>query len=116
MPNPQFGLSLTDRPAVGLRHQGDRRLHNERRLHERLSPERRRSQRRKARIRNVLFSALALVLPPQMKPSGFGLMTPQPVVSVTTDSFAAVPAREAYEHIIQEAADRYDLSPSLIRS
>ena len=78
--------------------------------------DRRRSQRRKARMRNLLFSALALALPPQMKPHGLNLMAPQPGVSVTVDNFEAVPAREAYENIIQEAADKYDLNPALIRS
>ena len=43
-------------------------------------------------------------------------MAPQPGVSVTVDSFEAVPASEAYEDIIQEAADKYDLNPALIRS
>jgi soluble lytic murein transglycosylase-like protein len=43
-------------------------------------------------------------------------MAPQPGVSVTVDSFEAVPAREAYEDIILEAADKYDLNPALIRS
>ena len=44
------------------------------------------------------------------------LMPSQPAVSVTVDNFAAFPAREAYEDIIQEAADKYDLNPALIRS
>src|SRR5712691_2687595 len=116
MPERQFGLSLTDRPAVGLRHLGDRRLHDDRRAHERDHPDRRRSQRRKARMRNLLFSALALALPPQMKPGRLNLVAPQPGVSVSVDNFEAVPAREAYEAIIQEAADAYDLDPALIRS
>ncbi len=116
MAERQFGLSLTDRPAVGLRHFGDRRLHDERRSHEREHPNRRRSQRRRARMRNLLFSALALALPPQMKPGRLNLVVPQPGVSVSVDNFEAVPAREAYEAIIQEAADAYDLDPALIRS
>jgi soluble lytic murein transglycosylase-like protein len=116
MPARQFGLSLTDRPAVGLRHHGDRRLHDDRRAHERERPDRRRSQRRKARMRNLLFSALAVALPPQMKPGAFNFTAPQPRVSVTVDGFEAIPAREAYEDIIQEAAEKYDLHPALIRS
>ena len=67
-------------------------------------------------MRNLLFSALALALPPQMKPGRLNLMAPQPGVSVSVDNFEAVPAREAYEAIIQEAADAYDLDPALIRS
>jgi len=111
-----FGLSLSE-PAVGLRHSGDRRQHHERRAHERDNrPDRRRAQRRKARLRNILFSALAIAVPPQMRHAGMHLMAPQPAVSVTVDSFAAVPPREAYEDIIQEAADKYDLNPALIRS
>ena len=43
-------------------------------------------------------------------------MAQQPAVSVTVDSFEAVPASEAYEDIIQEAAVTYDLNPALIRS
>ena len=117
MPERTFGLSLSERPDVGLRHSGDRRLHDDRRAHERDNrPDRRRAQRRKARLRNILFSALAIVMPPQMRHAGVNLMAPEPAVSVTVDNFSAVPPREAYEDIIQEAADKYDLNPALIRS
>jgi len=112
----EFGLSLTDRPAVGLRHDGDRRHHDERRSQERGQPDRRRSQRRKARIRNILFSALAFIIPPQVRAGRLNLFVPQPGVSVTMDNFAAVPARQAYDGIIHEAAGAYDLDPALIRS
>jgi len=117
MPDRTFGLSLSERPAVGLRQTGDRRNHDERRAHDRDNhPDRRRVQRRRARWRNLLFSALAIVVPPQLRHSAPDVMAAQPGVSVTVDSFEAVPAREAYEHIIQEAADRYDLNPARIRS
>jgi soluble lytic murein transglycosylase-like protein len=111
----QFGLSLGARPTVGLRQAPERRRH-ERRTHERDHLDRRRSQRRKARLRHLLFSALAIALPSQLKSHGLHLSALQPGVSVTVGDFAAVPAREAYEHIIQEAADKYDLNPALIRS
>lgn len=109
-----FGLSLSDRPTVGVRHDADRRVHG-RRSRERVPSDRRRSQRRKARMRSLLFSALALALPPQMKP---GLLNTalKPGVSVTVDNYEAVPAREAYEGMIREAAETYDLDPALIRS
>ena len=110
-----FGLSLTDRPAVGLRHQGERRVHDERRSHERSRPDRRRAERRKRRVRNLLFSAIAIALPPQVRPGMFD-MIPQPGVSVTVEGFQAVPAREAYEDYIQEAAAEFNLDPALIRS
>jgi len=67
-------------------------------------------------MRNLVFSALALALPPQMKSTGLKLTAPQPGVSVTVGNFEAVPAREAYEAIIREAADLYVLDPALIRS
>ena len=117
MPERTFGLSLSEPRAVGLRHLGERRQREDRRAHERNDVfDRRRSQRRKARLRNILFSALAIALPPQLRHASASLMAPQPAVSVTVDNFAAVPAREAYEGIIQEAADKFDLNPALIRS
>jgi len=67
-------------------------------------------------MRNLLFSALAVALPPQMKSGVFHLTAPQPRVLVTVDGFEAVPAREAYESFVQEAANLYDLEPALIRS
>jgi soluble lytic murein transglycosylase-like protein len=106
------GLSLLD---SGLRHEGER-LHDDRRSHDRDCPDRRRAQRRKTRMRHLLFSALAVALPPHMKHGAFNFAAPEPRVSVTVNGFEAVPATEAYDDIIQEAADRYDLSPSLIRS
>jgi soluble lytic murein transglycosylase-like protein len=116
MPAPQLDLRLIDSPAVGLRCETDRRTHDERRASERGRPDRRRTQRRKARLRHLLFSALALAVPSEMKAGHWDLLAPQAGVSVTVDNFAAVPAREAYEAIIQEAADKYDLEPALIRS
>jgi soluble lytic murein transglycosylase-like protein len=117
MPERTFGLSLSDRPAVGLRHSGDRRHHDERRAQGRDNdPDRRRIQRRKARWQHLLFGALAITIPPPLRPSTPNVMAPQPGVSVTVDNFEVVPAREAYEDLIQEAAEKYDLHPALIRS
>ena len=121
MPKPRaFGLSLSDRPpgdapAVGLRHNADRRRsRTRRRSGERTQSDRRRSARRKARVRSLLFSALALAIPPQMKPA-FNTSL-KPGVSVTVGDFEAIPAREAYEDHIRDAAETYDLDPVLIRS
>jgi soluble lytic murein transglycosylase-like protein len=115
MPEPgPVGLSLSDRPAVGLRHDADRRG-RKRRSGDRPASDRRRSQRRKARMRNLLFSALAVAVPPQMRPSLINT-APRASVSVTVDNYAAIPAREAYEGMIREAAEMYDLDPALIRS
>jgi soluble lytic murein transglycosylase-like protein len=51
-----------------------------------------------------------------MKHGVLNLAAPQAWVSVSVGGFAAVPAREAYEGIIQEAANIYALDPALIRS
>jgi soluble lytic murein transglycosylase-like protein len=50
-----------------------------------------------------------------MKPS---LLTTAPTasVSVAVEKYEAVPARQAYEGMIREAAATYDLDPALIRS
>jgi soluble lytic murein transglycosylase-like protein len=104
---------VTGSPGVGLRGDGDRRRHDERRSHERIAADRRRTIRRRARMRNLLFSALVLAIPPK---AGALLTLRQPGVSVSVDHFTAVPASEAYDHIIREAAQRYDLDPALIRS
>jgi soluble lytic murein transglycosylase-like protein len=111
-----FGLSLNDQPAVGLRQNGERRVHEERRSHERSKPDRRRSERRRRRFRSLLFSAIAIALPPQIRPGMFDIAAPQPAVSVSVEGFQAIPAREAYEAYIQEAAAEFDLEPALIRS
>jgi soluble lytic murein transglycosylase-like protein len=107
-----LGLSHDAIPAVGLRHNAERRQH-ERRAHGRPASDRRRSERRKARLRGLLFSAFALIIPHQMKT---GVPAPRAGVAVTIDKYEAVPAREAYESIIREAALAYDLDPALIRS
>jgi soluble lytic murein transglycosylase-like protein len=101
-------------PAVGLRHNGERRWHR-RRSHDRTRFDRRHAERRKRRLRSLLLSAIAIALPPQIRPLQT-LAQLKPDVSVTVNSFEAVPAHEAYRHIIDEAARIYDLDPALIRS
>jgi len=121
MPEPRaFEVSLDDRPsgdaaapAVGLRHDADRRG-RKRRVRERTHADRRRSARRKARARSLLFSALAIALPPQIRPA-FNTSL-EPGVAVHVGNFEAIPPREAYEGMIREAAETYDLDPVLIRS
>ena len=41
---------------------------------------------------------------------------PLPSVAVTIDSFNPVDARHAYDDIIAEAADKYDIDPNMIRA
>jgi soluble lytic murein transglycosylase-like protein len=109
-------------PAVGLRQNGERR-HNERRGVDRGTHDRRRRERRKARLRSLIFSALAIAVPQQLKSEPVPLLAPPkllsqsgPRVSTQIASFEALPANEAYDALIREAAGKYRLSANLIKS
>src|SRR5207249_2568044 len=74
--------------------------------------DRRRSQRRRARLRSLMFTAVALVLPYQMKekPLAWFGGSPHPSgprVTTSIESVEAVPPVNAYDAIIDEAAQRY---------
>ena len=71
--------------------------------------------RRRARLRGLLFAALAL-FPQQLRHPSLKSLAIGPRVSTTIDSFEAVPPWRAYDAIIREAAVLYRLSPVLIRS
>ncbi len=62
----QLGLSEAHDRGVGLRHDTERRI-GARRVQARRTPERRRAVRRRARLRSLLFTSLALVVPHQLK-------------------------------------------------
>ena len=101
-------------PGLGIRHAGERR-HGDRREGERAAPDRRWHNRRRAKLRGLLFSVFALVQPHPVK-----LVAPQvmagPRVSTTVNSFVAVPPDHAYDAIIREAAAIHGVSATLIRS
>ena len=56
-----------DEQGLGVRYTGVDRRHEDRRTCERGSRDRRRRERRRNRFRSLLFSALAIVAPPQLK-------------------------------------------------
>lgn len=96
-------------PALGVRHT-DRRG-RQRRTHERMVPDRRRAQRRRRRLRTLLLAAATAAVP------GAARTRPLlPAVSVSMIDFRAVPAAEAYDDLIKEAALAYQLDANLIRS
>src|SRR5215212_9906949 len=102
--------------GVGLRHDGDRRLHR-RRSSARGTPERRRSDRRRARLRSLIFTSLALIVPHSLRHgAALQVVSAGPRVSTTIDSMIAVSPARAYEGIIREAAAIYRVDASLIRS
>src|SRR5688572_3214721 len=92
---------------------GPERRHLDRRGKERSGPDRRkRNRRRRAR---TMFLAALMSSAPAARPMIALLPASkvlQPKVDVDTQ-YEVVPAKEAYEDIIQEAAKTYDLDPSL---
>ena len=102
--------TAASRHGLGLRH-GPERRHGDRRHDKRSWKERRRGDRRRSRLRTLLLAGVTMLVAPH------GSRVPiKAGVSVSMDGFRAVPANEAYESLIQEAADTYRLDPSLIRA
>jgi soluble lytic murein transglycosylase-like protein len=109
----QLGLSDFVHRGLGLRHPGDRR-HADRRSGVRATPERRWKDRRRAKLRGLLFSALAFILPHHKFSIARG--TSAASVSTSVNSFVAVPPQHAYDAIIREASKLYKVDAALIRS
>lgn len=95
---------------------GPDRRHGERRGRERLTPDRRLRVRRRQMRTAVLAAAMssAPIARPAIALFPTGKIT-QPRVDIATE-FLAVPPSEAYEDIIQEAAEKYEMDPALIRA
>ena len=110
----QLGLSSSGDRGIGLRHDLERRI-GDRRIDTRGTPQRRRRDRRRARLRSLIFTSLALALPHTLRHATHRLAS-GPQVSTTIDSMIAVQPAKAYEGIIREAAALYRLDSSLIRS
>src|SRR3954471_20658368 len=95
---------------------GPDRRHGDRRAADRGTSDRRRTPRRR-RMRTAVLAA-AMSSAPMAKPvisliPATKAVTPQ--VDVTTE-FIALPASEAYDDIIQEAATEYDMDADLIHA
>lgn len=103
--------AVDETPAVGIRHH-ERREH-QRRAGSRFGRDRRRAERRRRRIRTLLFAAAAAAIPQAGKLRPAILL---PSVSVSVNNFRAVPAREAYDSLIKEAAAAYNVDENLIRA
>src|SRR5262245_17431125 len=95
---------------------GPERRHNDRRRARRETAERRRRPRRR-QIHTAMLGA-AVSSAPMIKAAS-AIVPParavNPQVDVTTE-FVAVPASEAYDDIIREAAAIYELDPHLIHA
>jgi len=95
---------------------GPERRHGDRRAQQRATTDRRRGARRRRMRTAVLAAAMSsaplarpvvAILPPAQKV--------KPQVDVSTE-FVAVPANEAYDDIVQEAATLYDMDANLIHA
>jgi soluble lytic murein transglycosylase-like protein len=105
-------MAPTARTILQLRHDAADRREGDRRAASRMVPDRRRGDRRRSRFRTLLLAAATTLFAPYhaMAP------TPRPRVSVSMNDFRAVPAHQAYESFIQEAAIAYKLDAALIRA
>jgi soluble lytic murein transglycosylase-like protein len=95
---------------------GPERRHGDRRANVRGTTDRRRGARRR-RMRTAVLAA-AMSSAPMARPVVAILPAPKlvkPKVDVSAE-FIAVPADEAYDDIIQEAAEKYDLDANLIHA
>ena len=101
-----------DAPALSVRQV--HRRGRERRNHTRIAPDRRRRERRRQRIRTLLLAAATASVPSALKSPAIPAML-LPGVSVSMHDFRAVPAAEAYDDLIKEAALLYKLDENLIR-
>ncbi len=115
----QLGLSESQHPNVSIRHGEDRRVAH-RRGCTRGTADRRRRERRRARLRSLIFTALVLALPHELRQRSLKFFGDAerhgPRVSTTIESVVAIPPRRAYERMIREAAALYSVDASLIRS
>jgi soluble lytic murein transglycosylase-like protein len=95
---------------------GPERRHGDRRSQPRGTVDRRRGARRR-RVRTAVLAA-AMSSAPLARPV-VALLPPvksvRPTVDVSAEYFA-VPAHEAYDDIVNEAAEKYDMDPHLIHA
>jgi soluble lytic murein transglycosylase-like protein len=105
-------LGIRDAAGCGA---PDRRRAHDRRAQPRDGTDRRRGERRRAGLRSALFTAITMGLPHQLSPAT-PPPQPRPSVTVSIDRAVAIPAAQAYDHLIDEASNRYDVDAALIRS
>ena len=94
---------------------GPERRHGDRRAHDRGTGDRRTGRRRRVRtaVLAAAMSSAPLARPVvALLPAG---KTVRPMIDVSAE-FIAVPASEAYNDIIEDAAREYDMDPNLIHA
>jgi soluble lytic murein transglycosylase-like protein len=118
----QLGLSTAPQSELEMRVGGDRR-EAQRRAMARAGLDRRQWQRRRTTLNSLILTALTVTFPQQVNLGlvalpAVSLVAPAPLaqVTVTVNSYVAVPVRRAYEVYVREAARRYRVDAALIRS
>jgi soluble lytic murein transglycosylase-like protein len=94
---------------------GPERRHGDRRSSDRGTADRRQGPTRR-RVRTAVLAAAVSAAP---LPRPVSAILPTPIVRPQVDvqaEYVAVPANEAYDEIIEEAAEKYDLDANLIRA
>ena len=110
--------------GLGLRLGGERRSHDRRTRSRGPGDRRRFTDRRRKQLGGLLIAAAALSTSQQVRHNPLHalgrLMRPHaadtPSVQVEIGDVRALPPDQAYEHLIQEAAARYNLDANLIRA
>jgi len=93
------------------------RRHGDRRKRERIVGTDRRRGTRGRRVRTAVLAAAMSSAPLARVPAA--ILPPMKTVTPTVDvsaEYVAIPASEAYDEIINEAAEKYDMDPNLIHA
>jgi len=113
------GVPAISGRGLGLRRDQERRR-GERRAATRGTRDRRKRARRRVNFRSLLFTAMLLSVPHQLRHSpltfSHALRAPELPVAPSIDTAIATPLSQAYDGLIHEAAVVYGVSPTLIRS
>jgi EAL domain-containing protein (putative c-di-GMP-specific phosphodiesterase class I)/soluble lytic murein transglycosylase-like protein len=115
----ELGAPAVGARALGLRGDQERRQ-VERRATARGTRDRRQSVRRRANFRSLIFTAVVLAAPHQLKHSPLTFSdaqrAPEVLLPPSVGMAIAIPLSQAYDGLIHEAAALYGVSPTLIRS
>ena len=96
---------------------GPERRHGDRRKRERIAGKDRRRGSHGRRVRTAVLAAAMSSAPLARVPAAIlpPVKTVKPTVDVSAE-YIAIPASEAYDEIINEAAEKYDMDPHLIHA
>lgn len=124
MADEKGGVANVPRLLVETRTGTDRRRHDDGRPPQG-GRNRRHGDRRRAKFRNAVLTSLAIAVPPQINldllrdaiPSVTSRIESEGTVTSSIDEVKPLlPSRRVFEPYVNEAADKYDVDPALIRA